>query len=222
MDREVIDKHQREEFVRVQLKNLPKGLKILDAGAGSQQYRKYADHLEYWSQDFDEYVQDAVPSFAAATAHYTYGPTDIVGNVWDIDVPDQTFDAVLCTEVFEHIPYPIEAIKEFSRILKPGGTLILTAPSNCLRHFDPYFFTSGFSDRWFERILPENHLAIDSVEPVGDYYSWMKIELLRTIVKHRFQALALLPALVWFKFRKPTRESVATTCLGYHVVANRM
>lgn len=221
VDKEVNNQHQREDFVKEQLLKLPKGAKLLDAGAGSQQYRKYAQHLDYVSQDFDQYVQDSVSSFAAGTEKYSYGATDIVGDIWEINVPDGEFDAVLCTEVFEHIPYPIETVTEISRVLKPGGILILTAPSNCLRHFDPYFFSSGFSDRWYERILSENHLVIKSLEPIGDYFSWMKVELVRTIAQRRLAAVWLLPAFLWFKIQKPTQESIATMCMGYHVVAVR-
>ncbi|MDX6689275.1 MAG: hypothetical protein QOG15_732 [Solirubrobacteraceae bacterium] len=43
---------------------------------------------------------------------------------------DQTFDAVLLTEVFEHLrEYPITALHEARRILKPGGCLYLTTPN---------------------------------------------------------------------------------------------
>lgn len=221
LDKEFNNQHQREAFVKEQLLKLPEGSKLLGAGAGSQQYRKYAQHLEYVSQDFNKYVQDSVPSFATGTDQYEYGTTDIVGDIWDIDAPDGEFDAVLCTEVLEHIPYPIETIKELSRVLKPNGTLILTAPSNCLRHMDPYFFTSGFSDRWFEKILPENHLSIHSLDPVGDYYSWIKVELLRTIAQKRFSSFLLFPALLWFKVQQHTKESIATLCMGYHLVARK-
>ena len=221
LDKEFNNQHQRETFVKEQLLKLPQGSKLLDAGAGSQQYRKYAQHLDYVSQDFNEYEQDSVSSFAAGTEKYSYGKTDIVGDIWDIDAADGEFDAVLCTEVLEHIPYPVDTVKELARVLKPGGVLILSAPSNCLRHFDPYFFSSGFSDRWFERILPENRLAIDSLEPVGDYYSWVKVELFRTMSQKRSSSIWLLAALIWFKVQKPTEESIATTCMGYHVVAHR-
>ena len=41
-----------------------------------------------------------------------------MGDIWDIKEKNNVFDAILCTEVFEHIPYPNETIKEFSRLLK--------------------------------------------------------------------------------------------------------
>ena len=45
----------REEWLKNALSEIPEGLKILDAGAGESQYKKFCDHLEYISQDFAEY-----------------------------------------------------------------------------------------------------------------------------------------------------------------------
>lgn len=53
---------------------------------------------------------------------YNYGLLDYVGDIWDINEVDDSFDAILCKEVFEHIPYPNETLKEFARLLKSGGS----------------------------------------------------------------------------------------------------
>lgn len=42
--------------------------------------------------------------------------------------PNDCFDMVLCSEVIEHISDSSAALKEIHRILKPGGTLILSTP----------------------------------------------------------------------------------------------
>ena len=47
--------HNRNIFVINWLYSLPKGKSILDAGAGFQRYKQYANHLEYTSQDLGEY-----------------------------------------------------------------------------------------------------------------------------------------------------------------------
>jgi len=41
---------------------------------------------------------------------------------------DNSFDIVISTEVFEHIPHPYKAFKEVYRILKPGGAHVFTVP----------------------------------------------------------------------------------------------
>jgi ubiquinone/menaquinone biosynthesis C-methylase UbiE len=212
----------RRAWVGQQLSSLVPGGKILDAGAGGQQYRDSCNHLDYVSQDFEAFSVDLKPSLASNHVPYKYGQTDLVCDITSIPVDDSTFDHVLCTEVLEHIPKPVDAIKELSRILKPGGTIIVTVPMNCLRHFDPYFYTSGLSDNWIKLVFEESDLILQTLEPVGDYFSWMKVEVFRTISQTRFNPLAwllLLPALLFYGFKRATDSSVSTMCMGYHVVA---
>tara|TARA_A100001011_G_C14085193_1_gene746186 strand:+ start:107 stop:835 length:729 start_codon:yes stop_codon:yes gene_type:complete len=220
------DNYVRTEWVKTKLKNLSANSKILDAGCGSQQYRKFCDHLNYKGQDFGKYTVDQKKIIGSkddglgANLDYDYGKLDYIGNVWNINEDDNFFDVILCTEVLEHITKPINTIKEFSRLLKPGGTLILTAPSNCLRHMDPYFFYTGFSDRWFEKILIENGFVIKEIQQIGDYYSWLSTEMARTILNHNFfTKLILFPAFLYFYYKKETKKSLDTLCSGYHVLA---
>jgi len=50
----------------------------------------------------------------------------LLSDVQALALADNTFDVVVCTEVLEHLPEPQTAIHEMYRVLKPGGTLILT------------------------------------------------------------------------------------------------
>jgi hypothetical protein len=87
---------------------------------------------------------------------------------------------------------------------------------------DPYFFYSGFSDRWYERFLSDNGLEIESLTPVGDYYSWMAVEMARTAASHSIMSkLILAPAFLYFYNKKKTQLSIDTLCMGYHVVARK-
>ncbi|HEY6019084.1 MAG TPA: methyltransferase domain-containing protein, partial [Candidatus Paceibacterota bacterium] len=93
--------------------------------------------------------------------------------------PDHTFDAIMCVEVFEHIPEPAKAVKEFARLLKPGGTLILTVPFCSLTHFAPYYFANGYSKYWYEKILSEYGFAIDELVFNGNYFEYLAQEMRR-------------------------------------------
>ncbi len=44
---------------------------------------------------------------------------DLVSDITAIPAPDSTFDAILCSEVLEHVPEPTHALDEFARLLKP-------------------------------------------------------------------------------------------------------
>lgn len=64
-------------------------------------------------------------------------PDSIPGNVhWiqadlnhPIPLPDQSFDTIISTEVIEHLENPRFVFREFHRLLRPGGTLIVTTPN---------------------------------------------------------------------------------------------
>lgn len=46
-----------------------------------------------------------------------------VGNIYQLDFPDNTFDALFSHNVLEHIGEPSKALQEMHRVLKPGGVI---------------------------------------------------------------------------------------------------
>ena len=168
----------RDEWIERTLKKIPADLKILDAGAGEQKYKKYCKHLQYFSQDFAQYTGSGNEK-GLQTGTWNASNVDIISDINSIPVEDNAFDAILCTEVFEHVPNPIVTLKEFSRILKPNGYLLLTAPFCSLTHFAPYHFYSGFNRYFFDKYLPENNFKILEMVPSGNFFDYMLQETRR-------------------------------------------
>jgi len=61
--------------------------------------------------------------------------------------PDQTFDLVISTEGIEHLENHYSFLREVNRVLKPGGTLILTTPNITALRSRVRFLGSGFFGR---------------------------------------------------------------------------
>jgi SAM-dependent methyltransferase len=50
------------------------------------------------------------------------------GDATALRFADASLDAVLCLDVLEHVPHFRAALREFARVLRPGGALLLTVP----------------------------------------------------------------------------------------------
>lgn len=49
-------------------------------------------------------------------------------DITDINHPDAAFDVIYCSHVLEHVPDDRKAMREFRRVLKPGGWAVLLVP----------------------------------------------------------------------------------------------
>lgn len=168
----------REKWLEAALKRIPAGLKILDAGAGELQYKKFCQHLNYVSQDFAQYDGQGVPE-GLQTKTWDNSKLDIISDIIDMPVEAESFDAIMCIEVFEHLPQPVLAIKEFSRVLKPGGYLITTAPFASFTHFAPYFYANGYSKYWYQEIYSKYGFTIEEISINGNFFEYLAQELRR-------------------------------------------
>jgi SAM-dependent methyltransferase len=168
----------RLEWLRRTLAAVPADLRVLDAGAGELRNRAYCDHLQYVSQDFCQY-EGTGDGVALQTGRWDTTRIDLVSDITAIPAPDASFDVVLCTEVFEHLPDATAALREFARLLKSGGTLIMTAPFCSLTHFAPFHFATGYSRYWYEAHLGQLGFVIVEMKPNGGWLDYVAQELWR-------------------------------------------
>jgi SAM-dependent methyltransferase len=85
----------------------------------------------------------------------SYVGADLAGNpVADVEVtadgglplPDDSFDAVLSTQVLEHVAEPSTYVSECFRVLRPGGRLLLSTHGTMILHPDPIDYWRWTSD----------------------------------------------------------------------------
>jgi len=61
------------------------------------------------------------------------GVEDVTWNLEELPypLPSTTYDAVIMTEVYEHLrDYPVHSLHEVARVLRPGGRLYFTTPNS--------------------------------------------------------------------------------------------
>lgn len=167
----------RRLWVKARLGEVPAGLSLLDIGAGECQYKPFCAHLNYVSQDVNQY-DGRGDGIGLQTRAWDFSKIDIICDIYDIPTTTK-YDVILCTEVLEHIPDAPRAIELFSKLLKPGGQLILTAPFACLTHFAPYFFSSGYSEYFYRNMLAKHGFSLERLEKNGSYFRQVHLEIVR-------------------------------------------
>lgn len=221
----------RDSWIREQSTTLSKGSWVLDAGAGASKYRHYFAHCRYETQDFCQY-EGSLVKYAE--------PIKYISDIGSIPLPPGSLDAILCTEVIEHVVDPTSALKEFARLLKPGGRLFLTAPLLSSLHMEPFHFYGGFTHYWYRHWLPQCGYSIDDLRPVGGpgrtcvvyvqafYAAWAAEEKyllpIKKILSKSFRALAKIPAHYILPRVLPRMDKwlgAKVVCSGYLVAATR-
>jgi SAM-dependent methyltransferase len=112
----------RDALVGTRGRYVEPGARLLDVGARVRPYYPlFADLVS-------EHVgNDVAPGPGLAS----------VSPVEELDLPDESFDVVLCTQVLEHVRRPQRALEEMTRVLRPGGHLLLSTHGVYPFHPDP-------------------------------------------------------------------------------------
>lgn len=103
------------------------GQTILDCGCGRGFYLKMLRHLgnaRLFGIDLE------LPYLRKARRNTAHLPAVLVSNasIYHLPYPDETFDAVILSEILEHVDRDVDALREVRRVLKPGGLALITVP----------------------------------------------------------------------------------------------
>lgn len=149
------------------------GALVLDAGAGEGQYKRFFSHARYVALDF-----------AQGDITWDYSGLDVIGDLLHIPLRDGVFDAVICTQVLEHVPKPWAVLREMNRVLRIGGHLFVSAPQWWFQHQKPYDYYryTSFGLRY---LLEQSGFEIQFIKPMGGYF-WFLSVVLRALHAHLF------------------------------------
>jgi len=113
---------------------------------------------------------------------------DLKMDITQLTLENDTFDAIICNHVLEHIPDDEKAMSELFRVLKPGGFAILQVPISWTLDTTIEDLTISDPDEMFRRFGQVDHVRIygpdyiQRLERVGfkveviDYISKLKPE----------------------------------------------
>ncbi len=79
----------------------------------------------------------------------------IHGDAMRLPFPDQSFQAIICSQVYEHVPSDLRLFAEIERILKPGGVVFFSGP-NKLFPIEPHYylpFLHWLPEKWADAYL---------------------------------------------------------------------
>jgi SAM-dependent methyltransferase len=100
--------------------------RLLDIGCGTKPYKELFTVDEYIGLDID-----SENSRTRGIADYFYD-----GNSFPFE--NESFDAILCSQVLEHVFNPEDFLNEINRVLRPGGKALFTVPFVWDEHEQPH------------------------------------------------------------------------------------
>lgn len=128
---------------------------LLDFGCGSKPYQKLFTVEKYIGLDFDSQGHD-----------HSNEHIDMFYDGKKIPFPDEYFDSVFSSEVFEHVFNLEEIIPEICRVTKTGGLILVTCPFAICEHEQPNDY-ARYSSFALKHLMEKNGYEVVSYEKLG-------------------------------------------------------
>ncbi len=131
---------------------------LLDYGCGGQPYR------QLFEGRVEKYIGADVAAAAGIILDIEFLPNH------QLPLPDASVDTILANQTLEHVPDPSFYLGECRRLLRRGGTLILTAPMQWRHHEVPFDYLR-FTRYGLTELLRKAGFGEISITPSGGVYS---------------------------------------------------
>lgn len=130
---------------------------VLSIGAGRDTDKEGGFYRDYFPQ-------------ASSYTTSEIAPMDGIDLVLDVrhmpQVADGRYDSVYCSGVLEHVDDYRAGLREITRILKPGGVLLLGLPFRQGLHLEPHDFWR-FTEYGLRYLLQDDY-AIERLDPIDN------------------------------------------------------
>jgi len=131
--------------------------RVLDLGCGIKPYESLFRADQYVGVEY----QGEGETYAKDKADFFYDGRNL-------PFEDASFDAVFCSEVFEHVFNLEEILKELHRVLKPGGKMLLTFPFMFPEHEVPNDF-ARYTQFAAVHLLKQTGFTIEEFRKSGSF-----------------------------------------------------
>jgi len=112
----------------------------------------------------------------------SYADVDVWAEAWDLPFTDDSKDYILSSHVVEHLPNPIAAFWEWTRVLKPDGIVYMAVPLRDAHPPDRLRFITPVEEiyqAYIDGITPDTYTG--PINRHGHYYVWTLTSMLRLI-----------------------------------------
>ena len=159
------------------------GDRVLDMGCGGGRhaFALYRRGAHVTALDMDAAELEDVSAMFAAMAQEGEAPEGasaaaVRGTAYGLPFADATFDRVVCSEVLEHLHEDSRAMRELTRVLKPGGLMAVTVPRwgpelVCWALSSAYHEAEGGHVRIYRGSELTRRLEAAGLQPVGGHHT---------------------------------------------------
>jgi SAM-dependent methyltransferase len=156
--------------------------RLLDIGCGTKP----------WRDVFAPHVEEHVGIDHEQTLH-GLARIDLISDAYDVPLPDGGADAILLTEVLEHLERPGDALAECRRLLRPGGHLIATTPFSWPLHEEPRDFFR-YSPHGLRHLSEEAGLEVVELHALSGAWTTVALHFSYALQRHRRRAVPVIDA----------------------------
>ena len=155
-----------EEAVAAFARDLPAGVRVLDAGSGEGQYRHHFARQRYCGVDL-----------AVGDAGWDYSRIDALADLTALPFRTGSFDAAVHIVTIEHLKEPGRALAEIGRTLAAGGTLLIAAPHEWEVHQAPHDYFR-YTRYGLAYLLEKAGFEVREMRAAGGYFRLLARRLL--------------------------------------------